>query len=212
MPLFEYGTTEIEYLCRRDRRLGAAIQLIGPIRREVNPDLFASLVFQIIGQQITGRAAQTIWKRLYSLAGKITPEQLVALPADALRSCGISEKKAAYILGAANRILDGSFQPDRLVSLSDDEVCRELTKFDGIGVWTAEMLMLFSMQRPNILSFGDLAIQRGMRMLYRHRSIDRILFDKYRRRYTPFGSVASLYLWEIAGGACNLTDPAPRKK
>lgn len=80
-------------------------------------------------------------------------------------------------------------------------MCRELSALDGIGVWTAEMLMTFSMQRPDIISFGDLAIHRGLRMLYHHRKITRDLFDKYKRRYSPYATVASLYLWAIAGGA-----------
>ena len=96
---------------------------------------------------------------------------------------------------------------------SSDLVCRILSSLDGVGVWTAEMLMTFSMQRPDIVSFGDLAIQRGMRMLYRHRAITRPLFDKYRRRYSPCGTVASLYLWAIAGGALpGVTDPAAKTK
>jgi DNA-3-methyladenine glycosylase II len=76
-------------------------------------------------------------------------------------------------------------------------------------VWTAEMLMTFSMQRPNIMSWGDMAIHRGLRMLYRHCKIDKKLFQKYKRRYSPYATVASLYLWAIAGGACGLKDYAP---
>ena len=97
--------------------------------------------------------------------------------------------------------------------MTDEEVIKELSSLKGIGVWTAEMLLLFCMQRPDIVSFGDLAIIRGMRMLYRHREIDRKKFDRYRKRYSPYGSVASLYLWAISAGAIpQLTDPAPKKK
>ena len=85
--------------------------------------------------------------------------------------------------------------------MDDDEVCRHLSQLSGIGTWSAEMIMLFSMQRPNILSFGDLAIQRGLRMIYHHRKIDRKLFEKYRKRFSPYCSIASLYLWAVAGGA-----------
>ena len=95
--------------------------------------------------------------------------------------------------------------------MSDAEVCERLASLRGIGVWSAEMLMLFSMQRPDILSFGDLAIHRGLRMIYHHRKIDRRLFKKYRRRFTPYGSVASLYLWAVAGGAIEgMKDYAPK--
>ena len=84
-------------------------------------------------------------------------------------------------------------------------------KIQGIGVWTAEMILLFCMQRPNVLSFGDLAIQRGMRMVYHHRKIDRKLFEKYRRRLSPYCSVASLYFWAVAGGAIpGMKDFAPQ--
>ena len=95
-----------------------------------------------------------------------------------------------------------------LAQLDDEALCHALSQFRGIGVWTAEMLMLFSLQRPDIVSYGDLAILRGMRMLYRHRAITPQLFARYRRRYSPYGSTASLYLWAIAGGALpELTDP-----
>jgi DNA-3-methyladenine glycosylase II len=83
----------------------------------------------------------------------------------------------------------------------------------GIGKWTAEMLMLFSLQRPDILSYDDLAIQRGLRMIYHHRRITPKLFERYRRRYSPYASVASLYIWAVAGGAIDgMKDYAPKKK
>ena len=85
--------------------------------------------------------------------------------------------------------------------MTDEEAIKALSALKGVGVWTAEMILLFCMQRPDILSFGDLAILRGMRMVYHHRKIDKKLFEKYRRRLSPYGSVASLYFWAVAGGA-----------
>jgi DNA-3-methyladenine glycosylase II len=109
----------------------------------------------------------------------------------------------------AQAVLQGELALDSLQVLPDAEVQNQLTRLKGIGPWTAEMLLIFSLERQDVVSFGDLAIQRGMRMLYRHRKITPKLFDKYRRRYSPYGSVASLYLWAIAGGAIpELTDPA----
>lgn len=85
-----------------------------------------------------------------------------------------------------------------------------MSALKGIGVWTAEMLMMFCMQRPDVFSFGDLAIHRGLRMLYHHRKIDKKLFEKYRRRFSPCGTAASLYLWAVAGGAIpEMKDYAP---
>ena len=96
-------------------------------------------------------------------------------------------------------------------NMSDEEAIKELSSLKGIGVWTAEMILLFCMQRPNILSFDDLAIQRGMRMVYHHRKIDRKLFEKYRRRLSPYCSVASLYFWAVSGGAIpEMKDYAPK--
>jgi DNA-3-methyladenine glycosylase II len=213
MAIFTYGNVEIDHLKKRDKTLGAAIDTIGPIEREVNSDLFSALVRSVVGQQISSKAQATIWGRMKNSFGEITPQSILACTEAELQSCGISFKKASYIRGAAERVADGRLGIDALRFKSDEEVCAELSTLDGIGTWTAEMLMLFSMQRPNILSFGDLAILRGMRMLYRHRKITRQLFEKYRRRYSPYGSVASLYLWAIAGGAIDeMKDYAPKAR
>ncbi|MCL2044730.1 MAG: DNA-3-methyladenine glycosylase 2 family protein, partial [Treponema sp.] len=155
----------------------------------------------IVGQQISSKAQETVWNRMTSSLGVISPNSVLSQTEAELQSYGITFKKAAYIRGVAQKVFDGRLDIESLHLKTDEDVCKELVQIDGVGIWTAEMLMLFSMQRPDIVSYGDLAILRGMRMLYRHRKITRQLFDKYRRRYSPYGSVASLYLWEIAGGA-----------
>lgn len=210
---FAYGDEEVAYLKARDPKLGAAIDVIGPVRREVHPDLFAALVNCIVGQQISTKAQATIWNRIVCAFGDVTPEAIAACPDGELQRFGISFRKASYIKGAAERVLSGALDLDGLAELPDDEVCRRLSGLPGIGVWTAEMLMTFSMERPDIMSFGDLAIHRGLRMLHHHRRITPELFAKYRRRYSPYGTVASLYLWAIAGGAVpGMRDYAPKPK
>jgi DNA-3-methyladenine glycosylase II len=201
LPVYIYGDTEVAYLKVRDQRLGAAIDAIGPIRREVHPDFFPALVNAIVGQQISSKAQATIWKRMKDGFGEITPQAILGCTEAELQKYGITFKKASYIRGAAERVADGRLDVEALRLKSDEEVRKELIQVEGVGVWTAEMLMLFSMRRPDILSYGDLAILRGMRMLYHHKKIDRPLFEKYRRRYSPHGSVVSLYLCAIAGGA-----------
>ena len=132
---------------------------------------------------------------------------------EGLQALGISGKKAEYITDFAQKVLDGNFDIEAVWSMPDDEAIKALSSLNGIGVWTAEMILLFCMQRPNILSYGDLAIQRGMRMVYHHRKIDRKLFEKYRRRLSPYCSVASLYFWAVAGGALpDMKDYAPKTK
>jgi len=206
---FPYGQEEVDYLTKKDAKLGWAISRIGMLQRSVEPDLFKALVSSIVGQQISGKALATIWGRFEERFVPLTPETIASASLEELQSCGISMRKASYIQGIADAVLQGKVDLEGLKDLPDEEVYKELMKLKGVGPWTAEMLLIFSLERKDVVSFGDLAIQRGMRMLYRHREITPKLFAKYRKRYSPYGSIASLYLWEIAGGALpELTDPA----
>lgn len=211
--IFEYGEAEISHLKRRDKRLGEVIDRIGKIRRGTDPDLFSSVVHHIVGQQISTAAQATVWARMTALLGAVTAETVRTAGLEELQSCGITFKKAAYIKEFAAKVACGDFDVDALRTQSDAEVVARLSALRGVGVWTAEMLMTFCLQRPDVVSFGDLAIQRGMRMLYHHRRIDRVRFERYRHRYSPYGTVAGLYLWAVAGGAVpELKDPAPKKQ
>ena len=198
---YRYNELEINHLKKKDKKLGNAIDKIGFIQREINPDLFSSLVNSIVGQQISSKAHHTIWERMVKGLGEITPTTLLNCSEEDLQSYGISFRKVYYIQGVAKRVFDGELDIEALKNKNDEEVCRELVKIPGVGVWTAEMLMLFSMERPNILSYGDLAILKGLMILYGHKDISKERFERYRKRYSPYGSVASLYLWAIAGGA-----------
>ena len=199
MNMFHYGEVEMNYLIKKDKKLGAAIHAIGLIEREVNPDVFSALVHAIVGQQISTKAQTTIWERMTSDLTAVTPQTILSRTESELQSYGISFRKVSYIQGVAERVADGRLDIDGLSAKTDEEICKELVQLNGVGAWTAEMIMLFSMQRPNILSYGDLAILRGLRVLYHHKEITKPLFEKYRKRYSPYGSVASLYLWAIAG-------------
>ena len=213
MKYFEYGEKETEYLKSKDARLSEVIDRIGHIDRAVDADLFSAVVHHIIGQQISTKAQQTIWNRLRDTYGNVTPEIINSADVNELKSLGMTFRKAEYIKDFCRKIVTGEFDLDAIEQMTDEDAISALTSLKGIGVWTAEMILLFCLQRPNILSFGDLAIQRGMRMVYHHRRIDRKLFEKYRRRLTPYCSVASLYFWAAAGGTLpDMVDPAPQKK
>lgn len=186
--------------------MASAIDAIGKINRPVNPDLFGELIHAIIAQQISSKAADTVWRRLHELT-PITPKDIADLHPDVLQAIGISYRKVGYIQGVAYHIMQANLDLNDLHQLSDDEVIKVLSSFNGVGEWTAQMLLIFSMNRMNVLSWHDLAIIRGLRMLYRHRHITPALFAKYQRRFAPYNSVASLYLWAIAGGAMDLTNP-----
>jgi DNA-3-methyladenine glycosylase II len=198
---FEYGDAEIEYLKRKDKRLGEAIDAIGHIYREADTDLFSSVVHHIVGQQISSAALKTVWTRLAEKLGAVSAETVCAASREEIQACGITFRKADYIKDFAGKVQSGEFDIDALRDMPDAEAAARLIALKGIGVWTAEMLMIFCLRRPDVVSYGDLAIQRGLRMLHHHRKIGRKLFDKYARRYSPYGTVASLYLWAIAGGA-----------
>ena len=206
---FAYGTTETDYLCRKDKRLARVIERVGPIRREVRPDLFDALMHAIVGQQIATKAQQTVWNRLVQSLGEVTPATVDRMEAEALQRLGLSFRKVGYMKGAARKALLGELDVEALRHMDDASVCAALCQLEGVGVWTAEMLMLFSLQRPDVFSFGDLAIHRGLRMAYRHKVVSRERFEVYRRRFSPCGSVASLYLWAVAGGALpEINDPS----
>ena len=198
---FAYGEAELDYLRKKDKRLAAVIDRVGHIDRAVDPDLFSSVIHHIIGQQISTKAQATIWQRMQDALGEVNAETVLAAGVPRLQSLGMTFRKAEYITDFAGKIHTGAFDLDTVEHMSDEDAIRELSALKGIGVWTAEMILLFCMQRPDIFSYDDLAIQRGLRMVYHHRSIDRKLFEKDRRRFSPYGSVASLYLWAVAGGA-----------
>lgn len=198
---FAYGERELSYLRQKDKRLGAVMDRIGHIDRAVDPDLFSSVVHHIIGQQISTKAQATIWQRIHDTLGSINAETILNAGVPALQALGMTFRKAEYITDFAEKVHTGAFDLNAVECMNDEDAIRALSSLKGIGVWTAEMILLFCMQRPDIFSYDDLAIRRGLRMVYHHREMDRARFEKYRRRFSPYGSVASLYLWAVAGGA-----------
>lgn len=210
---FVYGEKETEYLKSKDQRLAEIIEKVGHIDRVVDTDLFSAVVHHIIGQQISTKAQQSIWEKINGRLGEINAQTLVSCGRERLQKFGITFRKADYILEFAEKVQTGGLDLEKIKSMSDEDVIAELCALKGIGVWTAEMLLLFCLQRPNVFSYGDLAILRGIRMVYHHRKISREQFEKYRRRFSPCCSVASLYFWAVAGGAIpGMKDYAPVKK
>ena len=210
---FRYGEKETAYLKSRDKKLAAIIDAVGPIRRELDTDLFSAVVRHIVGQQISSKALAAVWGRLSDGLGTVDAATVLAAGEEKLHSFGMSFRKASYITDFSRKVESGEFRLAALKKMSDAEAVAALSSLSGVGVWTAEMILLFCLERPDILSFGDLAIQRGLRMVYRHREIPRERFERYRRRFSPHCSVASLYLWAVSGGALpNMTDPAEKNR
>lgn len=213
MKYFEYGIEEIEYLRKKDKALKKVIDQVGMIAREVNLDLFDSLVDTILSQQISTKAAITVRTRLLDQVKQITPETMMKVSEETLRGCGISARKIHYIKELAHRVYHGELDLESLKQKSNQEVIDELVQLPGIGIWSAEMFLLFSLERKDIVSYHDYIIQKGMRMVYHHRKITKDLFLKYKKRYGPYGSIASFYLWQVGNGKVEgYQDYAPKSK
>ena len=149
---FEYGEKEIEYLKSKDKRLAEIIDRVGHVYRETRPDLFSSVVRSIIGQQISTKAQITICGRMNDELGEVTPEKIVAAGPEKMQSLGMTMKKAEYIVEFAEKVESGEFDIEALKEMSDEEAIAALKELRGIGVWTAEMMLLFCLQRPDILT------------------------------------------------------------
>lgn len=201
---FEYGQTELNYLKSKDKKLAKIIDEIGFIKKQINPNLFLSLIQNIIAQQISGKAARSVWERFEdkfkSKNGKISPKSVANAQISDIQALGMSLKKATYISEFATLLANKKFDIKGLEKMSDNDAIKALSSLKGVGVWTAEMLLLFSLGRKNIFSYGDFGIKKGLEILYNHEKIDKKLFEKYRKKFSPYGSVASFYLWAVANG------------
>lgn len=167
---------------------------------ECSGDLFTSLVESVVYQQLSGRVAEAIYGRFKNLLGTVTPGNILNASAGALRDCGLSARKASYLRGIAEASLSGVLDFGKLAAMPDAEVTAELVKLKGVGPWTAEMLLIFSLGRRDVLSCRDLGVRRGMMKLYNIDEVPEEKFEFYRRRCSPHGTLATLYLWRIADG------------
>lgn len=198
---FQYTEEQLQALKEKDTELGKLITKLGRIERELNPDLFSAVIVAILQQQISMKVAMQCWDRLIELLHEVTPDTVYACPIMQLKATGITTRKAAYIHRLAQSILEGDLDMEALRDMSNEQVIAKLSELPGIGQWTAEMLLIFTLNRLNVLSYSDKGIQKGLRMLYHHRKISPELFKKYEKRLDPYQSIASLYLWKLASGS-----------
>ena len=194
MKCFEYGEVEKEYLKESDVIMKELINSLGHIYREVNPDIFSSLIDSIIGQQISTKAAATVKSKIRILTNEITPSSIAGLSLEEIKLCGMSYRKAEYIKDAANSFLKGGLDSINLRAMENKEVIDTLVTIRGVGKWTAEMLLIFSLNRKDILSYDDLGIRRGLMKVYNLDSLTKEFFNELKNRYSPYGSIASLYI------------------
>ena len=188
-------------LMRRDPVLAETIRRIGAcgMASRLLTDHLTTLVRAIVGQQLSSKAAATIFGRLRALFpdGQITVEGLQALDDPALRGVGLSSQKLAYLRDLCARITDGRLQLDELDQLSDEHVIERLIAVKGFGRWTAEMFLMFRLQRPDVLPVGDLGICTAVQRIYRLRQRPKPeRLKKIGEAWRPYRSIACWYLWE----------------
>lgn len=203
MRIFPYTTTETNYLACRDECLARFIHKRGHIEREADVSLFSSIVHQIIAQQISNKAQAAVWGRVQSALQSVTAQKVDETDAETLHSMGLSMSKVHYIKGAASKVLSGECDLCAIAGMTDEDAVLSLTSLKGVGVWTAQMVLLFGLLRPNVLSKSDAGIRRGIEIIYgaeRGGETYDALFNDVRLRLSPYCSVASLYFWEAAGG------------
>ncbi len=189
------------HLGQHDPALAAVIAGAGPCTIQPHKNYYQALVREIIGQQLSIKAADAIEKRFLALYGsdKVpTPEIILTKSVEDLRGAGLSRAKASYVRDLAQHVIDGTVQFDHLDSLSNEEISKELTAVKGIGEWTAHMFMMFCMGRLDVLAHGDLGIKNGIQKLYGLKTQpDALTIQKIAKKYHwhPYESVACWYIW-----------------
>lgn len=198
MKYIEYGKEELDYLIKKDKVLGDYIKKTGFIKRELNSDIFISLISSIISQQVSTKAAKTINERLNNIVINLTPKKILELDDSLLQSIGISFRKVSYMKDIAKNFIDKPYIYNNLNNLPDHLIVEELIKLKGVGTWTAEMLLIHSFNRRDVISFLDLGIKRGIMRLYNKDSISKEDWIYFKNLYAPYNTIASIYLWEAS--------------
>ena len=159
-------------------------------------DAFNTLARSIVGQQISVKAAQSVWNRLVAAVPEMHPEAIRGHDAEALRACGLSRGKVLYLHDLAHHFAEGKLSHDRWEHMSDEELIAELTQVRGIGRWTAEMFLIFYMMRPDVLPLDDIGLQNAVsRLYYKGKPRTRKQLINFAKRWQPWRSVATWYMW-----------------
>jgi DNA-3-methyladenine glycosylase II len=192
----EYWKTAARELARRDAVLRRLIARFQGLALGSRGNAFQTLARAIVGQQISVKAAQSVWNRVEAEVGAVTPANVLAKDPGQLRGCGLSRQKTLYLSDLAQRFATGMLDADAWRHLGDEALILELTQVKGIGRWTAEMFLIFYLARPDVLPLDDLGLQRAMNLHYsRGRPLSRERMRRIADTWAPWRSVATWYLW-----------------
>ncbi len=194
----------ISYLKERDSRFVQLESAFGLPDFAPETNFFESLVRAIVFQQLSGKAANTIYKRflnLFDSASYPTPKMVLNVPFETLRSVGLSNQKSNYIINLSEHCRNNKLHFDNFGNMNDSEISNELMQVKGIGQWTADMFLMFTLNRPDVFPLNDLGIQKGFMHLYKMDSLPSpALMDEESKQWKPYRTYASWYLWKIVDG------------
>ncbi len=188
----------IKHFKTTDPILHAIATVIEPFELRAHPDPFYRLLRSIVGQQLSVKAASTIFERFENLFFKknITPKGLLKLTDEQMRSVGLSRQKISYLKDLATKVMEGSVELNKFERLESDVIIEELIAIKGIGRWTAEMFLMFSLGRPDIFSFGDLGLQNAIKKSYKIKQKPTVKqMERLSRKWAPFRTYAAIILW-----------------
>lgn len=188
----------VKHLRRADPVMREVIRRAGPFALQLKRDRFQALVYSILAQQISTKAAAAVRQKFLQVLGPegLTPQRVSSLSLDELRSAGLSRQKASYILDLAGHVHTGTLPLSRLARLSDEAVIDALVQVKGIGVWTAHMFLIFSLGRLDVLPHGDYGVRSAIQKLYGLEELpDRQTCHRIAEPWRPYASIASWYCW-----------------
>jgi DNA-3-methyladenine glycosylase II len=192
----DYWPEATRHLSKVDPVLRKLIRRYPEAEFRLRGEPFTALARAIVGQQISVKAARSIWARFEQCVGKVTPANVVGKDALALRGCGFSGQKVAYVKDLAARFHSGEVKPRRWKSMDDEAIIAELVAVKGIGRWTAEMFLMFSLARPNVLPLDDLGLLRAMERNYNNgRALTKARMRRIGATWAPWCTVGSWYMW-----------------
>ncbi|WP_169088680.1 DNA-3-methyladenine glycosylase family protein [Paenibacillus sp. PL91] len=198
----------VRELCENDPLLDRLVNRIGHIRISSQQDGFTYLTRSLVGQQLSAKAAETIFRRVELVCGTITPDTIIVTKEELLRSAGLSKNKLSYIRNVAEWAKEGMLDFQVFDELDDEEVVRLLTSIKGVGQWTAEMFLIFYLGRQDVISFGDRGLNRAADWLYATEESDGTSqLQRKHVEWKPYSSIVSLYLWEAINTGLIQTEP-----
>ena len=213
----EYWAEACKHLVKKDRVMKRLIPQFGEASLQSRGDAFVTLARSIVGQQISVKAAQTVWDRFALLPRKITPSNVLKLKVDDMRAAGLSARKVEYIVDLALHFDNGALHVKKWSEMTDDAIIEELVAIRGIGRWTAEMFLIFHLMRPNVLPLDDVGLINGISHNYfSGEEVSRSEAREVAAAWAPYCSVATWYIWRsldplpVAYCCLLYTSPSPR--